>query len=200
MKVWHAIAALLFAGPAFAASENRGCGTYSAEVLALPYAGYSDCILRQAREKPLWRTPLQAGVRQHIRLTFTQGHSVYTRVINFEEYADGRGIIRSKTLRRDRAQGLVVSSRKSRRIAPADVQILDRLGLSSGAWEHPTGSWDGDQLFMHCETLDMERVTSSGYRFSSVNISCNQPEKLMPLVQFIANFVDMKTYAKGRVY
>jgi hypothetical protein len=198
-----AIAMLLLVGPALAACESDGCGMYSSAVLANPYAGWSDCILRQADEKPLWHGLTRAGVRQQIRFTFTEGHSSYTRVIDFDERTDGTGTIRLRSLRHDPEDGLLVSAGKSRRITSAEVAMIDQLGSSSGTWEHQIGTWDHDepdQIFLHCETLDMERVTPDGYSFSSVNISCNQPAKLMPLVRFMTGLVDLKPYANGRMY
>lgn len=191
---------LAFAGTPLAACENGGCGTYSSDVLDSPYAGWSDCILHEAGEKPLWHGLTRTGVREQIRFTFTEGHSSYTQVIDFDGYTDGHGSIRLKTLHDEPTDGLVISGQKSRRVSPGDVAIIDRLALSSGTWEHAIGTWNGDDLYMHCETLDMERATAAGYSFSSANISCNQPEKLMPLVQFMTGLVDLKPYANGRMY
>ena len=198
-----AIADLLLVGPAIAACESVGCGMYSSDVLANPYAGWSDCILRQAGEKPLWHGLTGPGVRQQIRFTFTEGHGSYTRVIDLDERNDGTGTVLLRLIRHDPEEGLIVSPGRRRRITSADVAMIDQLGSSSGTWQHQMGTWDSEepgQIFLHCETLDMERATPDGYSFSSVNISCNQPAKLMPLVQFITGLVDLKPYANGRMY
>lgn len=191
-----ALAALLLAAPASAADGGSRCGMYPSGILT----GYSDCILRQAGEKPLWRSLTPRGARQKIRFTFTEGHLAYTKVIDFEEHADGSGTIRLRTLRRNRGDGPITSSRTIRKVTPAEVATINRLGSMSGTWDHGIGSWDGDDIFLHCETLDMERRTPDGYSFSSVNISCNQPGRLMPFVTFMAELVRLKPYADRQMY
>jgi len=190
-----AIAALLIVCPARAHAGDR-CGTYPEEVAT----GYADCILRDGGEKPLWLGGQRRGVVQEIRLTFTEGHLAYTKVIHLTQRTNGKTSIRLKTLRRARDGRVVVITGKSRRLSAQEVAMIDQLGSSSGTWEHRIGSWDGNEFFMHCETLDMERVTSDGYSFSSVNISCNQPQRLMPFVNFVAGLVGLKPYANGRMF
>jgi len=192
---------ILFLATSFSGlAKADDCGTYPAEVHNLVYGGFSDCTLQQAGEKPLWHGLTQSGALQQIRFTFTEGHSLYTKVINFDEQADGSGTIRLRTIRHDPVKGLIVSSQKSRRVTSDEVAKIDSFGLSSGTWEHAIGTWDENEVFLHCETLDMERVTHEGYRFASVNISCNQPEKLMPFVQFITGLVDLKPFADRQMY
>jgi len=74
-----------------------------------------------------------------------------------------------------------------RRLSPEALAGLTALAEQSGTFDHAVGTWDQgpdgeEELFLHCQTLEMERVDAAGYRFSSVNIGCNQPQKLMPLV------------------
>jgi hypothetical protein len=47
-------------------------------------------------------------------------------------------------------------------------------------------------MYLHCEILEMERADTSGYRYSSVNISCNRPRKLEPLLDFVTGLVGLK--------
>jgi hypothetical protein len=178
-------------------AAEDGCGTYSPEVLAQAYAGSSDCLLQEAGEKPLWHGLPLSGVRQQIRFTFTDGHGRYTRVINFEQLADGSGTIQLRTLRPTSVKVRIVASQRSRRVTPADAAMIDRLSSSSGNWQYDIGSWDDNDIYLHCETLDMERVTAEGYSFSSVNISCNRPNKLMPLLQLITGLAGLKPSANG---
>ncbi|MEO9130497.1 MAG: hypothetical protein ABI240_04750 [Sphingomonas sp.] len=187
---------MLIAGPAVATRDSNSCGMYPDGV----NTGYSGCILREAGEKPLWHRPSRRGVRQQIRLTFTEGHLAYTKLIDFEERADGSGIIRLRTLRRKSDSGSIESSRTIHHVTSAEVATINRLGSASDTWDQPIGSWDGDELFLHCETLDMERRVLDGYSFSSVNISCNQPEKLMPFVTFITGLVGLKPYADRQMF
>jgi hypothetical protein len=200
MKLPLAGLVLLLASAAAGAAESRACGTYSADVLASTYAGYSDCRLHDAGEKPLWRGLTKPRLKQQVRLVFTNGHFAYTRVINIEQRADGSGVIRLRTLRHDADVGVVVASRRTRRVTAEDFATLNQLADASGVWAHAVGSWDGDEIFMHCQTLDMERVTAEGYRFSSVNIGCNKPEKLMPLIQFVTGLIGLEPSADGRLY
>ncbi len=193
MKFWLALAMALFAGPAFATSDNFArCGDRLDGAPAWTDS-VSNCILRRAGEKTLWRASLPSHVRQHIRFTYSDGHYNSARVINFMERADGRGIIRLKTIRRDKTDRLTISLGKRRRVAPADVAMIDQLGSSSGNWEPAIGTWDADIededgqsiVFIDCPVLTMERVTLSGYSRSEVSIPCNQPTKLMPFVRFV---------------
>lgn len=185
-----AIALALAVGPAYATARDN-CNTYPPEVAT----GYSNCVLRDAGEKPLWLAPVQRSVLQEIRFTFTEGHLAYTKIIHVTQRANGKASIHLRTLRRERDGNMVVTADKRRRLSAEEVAMIDQFGSSSGTWEHRIGSWDGGELFMHCETLDMERATSEGYSFASVNISCNQPQRLMPFVTYVTALVGLKPYA-----
>lgn len=187
--------ALLFAGPA-AADGPSSCGTYP-EAIA---TGYSGCVLRKAGEKPLWRGGLKRGVVQEIRFTFTEGHLAYTKIIHVIQRVNGRASISLQTIRRERDGGITTTRKKSRRLSSEEMATIDRLGSSSGTWEERIGSWDGDELFLHCETLDMERATAAGYSFASVSISCIQPKRLMPLVNFVTTLVSLKPFADRQMF
>jgi hypothetical protein len=169
------------------ANAEEGCDVYPPEVTL----GYSDCVLRDAVEKPLWRSALERGVLQEIRFTYTEGHLAYTNIIHVTQHVDGRAILRFRSFRRQRDGRRTLIADRIRRLSANEVGMVDRLGTASGTWEHRIGSWDGDELYMHCETLDMERATSAGYRYSSVNIGCNKPEKLMPFVNFVTQLAGL---------
>ncbi|MEP6868857.1 MAG: hypothetical protein ABJA20_10105 [Novosphingobium sp.] len=189
-----AFAILLIAAPVGAKTGNR-CGTYPEGVDA-----FSDCILREAGEKALWRGSLPRGVIQVIRFTFTEGHLAYTKVIDLTERANGKATIRLQTFRRERDGHRSLMEQRNHRLSTEELTTIDLLGSSSGTWEHRIGSWDGDEIFMHCETLDMERATRTTYSFASVSISCNQPKKLMPLVHFITGLVSLRPYADRQMF
>jgi len=188
------LAILLIADPVGVKAEDR-CGTYPEEV-----TGFSDCVLRDTGEKPLWRGSLPRDVVQVIRFTFTEGHLAYSKIIDITERTDGKSAIRLRTFRRERDGHRSLTEQRSHALSAQDLRTIDQLGSSSGTWDHRIGSWDGDEIFMHCEMLDMERATRTTYSFASVNISCNQPKKLMPLVEFITGLVDLKPYADRQMF
>lgn len=186
--MWNglAVVASLAVGSA-SVTTGEGCNTYPPEVLA----GYSDCILRDVGERPLWGGALPRGVRQEMRFTFTHGHLAETRIIHVTRHANGRASIRALTLRRNGDGMMARVATRRRKLSAQQVAMIDTLGAASGTWEHRIGSWDGGELFMHCETLDMECATPMGYSYSSVSIGCNKPEKLMPFVNFVTQLAGL---------
>ncbi|MFN3864077.1 MAG: hypothetical protein ACK4RT_07330 [Erythrobacter sp.] len=73
---------------------------------------------------------------------------------------------------------------------------LSALAQQSGTFDHAVGTWDrsaeGEEgIYLHCQTLDMERVDAGGYRLSSANIGCNRPARLMPLVDEVIRLADI---------
>lgn len=194
---WIVVVALLTAEPVFAAPKSGERSSYPEGVPT----DHSHCDLRRVGEKPLWPALVRPNVFQQIRFCFSEGHSAYTKLIDFVEHSGGAAAIRLRTARYDAKTGLTVSSQKSRRLTLTEVSTLNQLSLLSGAWKYRTGSWDGpDDFFIHCETLDMERATPSTYSFSSVAISCNQPEKLMPFVTYLTGLVELKPYADRQMF
>jgi hypothetical protein len=167
------------------------CGIYPQAVYEQTYAAYSDCTLRKVGEKPLWHGLKNAKYRQQIRFTFTDGHGRYTRVINFVELANGKGRIELKTIIPESGD-VIVSDARRFSVSAEDVARINELAEASGTWAFESGTWDDEEIFLHCQTLDMERVSQAGYRFSSVNISCNQPQILMPLVEHLSKLVRLK--------
>jgi hypothetical protein len=177
----------------------RNCGTYPPEVYQQVYTAFADCWLRQMGEKPLWKSRLTAHYPQQIRFTFVDGHLSYAQVIDFVEFADGSGRVKLKTVRPRGADGkLTVEVRRNARVSPEDVGRLNALAASSEVWKFEIGSWDGDEIYVHCQTLDMERIDSAGYRFSSVNISCNRPRNPEPLLDHLTGLAGLKL--RGAVY
>jgi hypothetical protein len=171
--------------------KDGHCGMYPPEVYRNLYAAMGDCRLRRVGERPLWKG-LQRGYRQQIRFTFNDGHSLYTKVIDFAERADGRGVIEIKTIAPDGHRLLAVEDQRRAGVSAADVRRLNALAAAAGVWQFSSGSWDGEALYMHCETLDMERIDRDGYRFSNVNITCNRPNRLMPFVDLVAGLAGLK--------
>ncbi|HMT44283.1 MAG TPA: hypothetical protein PKA59_06990, partial [Chakrabartia sp.] len=70
---------------------------------------------------------------------------------------------------------------------------VNRLAVESGTFDFAAGSWDDMQeVYVHCQLLEMERADASGYRYSSINIGCNQPKKLMPFVEHVMALAKIK--------
>jgi hypothetical protein len=196
---WAGIVLAVSSLPAIASSSRAGsgsCGMYPSEVQDSLYSAYSGCLLHKLGEKPLWHGVANKHHRQEIRFTFTEGHATYTRVIDFVEYLDGTGSIAVTSVFRRPDPWKVIRQRRID-LSATEVARLNELGDQSGTWGFPNGSWDGDGWYLHCETLDMERVNASGYRYSSVNISCNQPTKLMPLVEYLTGLAKVKLSDSG---
>jgi hypothetical protein len=196
----RAIFALVFAvtmplaapGVTKAVKDQAGrCGMYPADVYELTYSAWADCRLRDVGEKPLWSGVTSPRYRQQARFTFNDGHMRYTKVINFVELANGTGLIELKTIVPYGGQ-LDVRDRRRLKVSAQNVLRFNELARASDAWKFETGSWDGAEMYLHCEILEMERADTSGYRYSSVNISCNRPRKLEPLLDFVTGLVGLK--------
>jgi hypothetical protein len=175
--------------------DSQTCGMYSREVFATASA-WSGCDLQRAGQKPLWpieKLPTDAEV---VRF-FSSGRDRSFRYITFIKLSDGSSRIESG--------GLDWSSKsaaewwpKRRRIINAQERAqLDSLLSASGTFDFPIGSWDGKEIYIHCQSLAMERVHSQVYSFSSVSIGCNRPEKLVKVVDLAAKLVNRPSLLAG---
>lgn len=187
---------LLPPGAALAKDADTRCGMYPAGVDDTIYGGFSACRLRDAGEKPLWKG-LDPRYRQQIRLAYTNGQAPGFRVIDFVELPDGTGRIGLIAAKWKPGDDPELSIERSYRVSAADVATINRLGEQSGTWNFAIGSWDGDELYVDCDTLDLERVDAAGYRYASINIGCNRPEKLMPLLEFMVALVRLERADAG---
>lgn len=183
---------LVLATPAAAAN----CGMYPPEVYSKVHSPWSDCVLKRFGEKPLWKGLTSPKYRQQIRFTITHGHSAYVHVIDFAELLDGSGRIDVRTFYKQR-RGHSEQPRRFYRVPAPEVATLNRLAGEAGVWELPISSWDGDEWYMHCKMLDMERVDASGFSLSSLSIGCNRPRKLMPFVSHMARLARIKPDEQG---
>jgi len=192
MDLRRAAAAVLLAacGAAPAAAAEADCQMLPPAVSgAGVYSGYSESRMCAAGLKPLWQG-VPDGAAQVMRFTFSSGHAFFWRSVAITALPDGSGrleVVGGGFKRRD-VRSLWVDLRPvRRRLSPEALAGLTALAEQSGTFDHAVGTWDQgpdgeEELFLHCQTLEMERVDAAGYRFSSVNIGCNQPQKLMPLV------------------
>lgn len=184
------------AAPAERNPDDQYCGMYPSGGADDGYSGFSACTLRDIGEKPLW-TGLNPKYRQQIRLTYTNGQKPGFRVIDFEERPDGTGSIRMQESWWKPGEEPVVSIDTSYRVSAADVATVNALSAQADAWKFAIGSWDGDGMYLHCDTLDMERVDATGYRYSSISISCNQPKRLMPFLAHMTRLARLKPGSEG---
>jgi hypothetical protein len=178
------------------AGASDGCGTYPKDVFEKTIsAGWSDCELKIAGEHPLWKKIPDAGTRI-TRFVFTEGHTSFFRFVTITEKPDGTGEL--KVGGGDRSERSRVFRRS--RLSTDQISKLNLLAMQSGAWKFEIGSWDGDEIYMHCQLLEMERADAKGYRYSSVNIGCNHPTKLMPFVNEVVRVAGLKTLKGGQLF
>lgn len=205
-----AFIALLLALPASSQAkkeEDSYCGMLPKSVVESgAYSGWSACRLRDMGEKPLWQG-LPKKTNQVIRFTFTQGHGMFMRVVTITQAEDGTALLRvSGTQKRSDYREPEEPMRARRvRLSIEDMARIERLATESGVWDFEVGTWDhtveGDtSIYLHCQLLEMERISANGYRFSSVNIGCNQPKKLMPLVNEVIRLGGMKNTGNGMLF
>jgi len=192
MDLRRAAAALVLAAACWAAPAvaDNDCRMMPPAVRdSLVYLGHSESRMCAAGLKPLWRG-VPDGAAQVMRLTFSSGHGFFWRSVTITALPDGSGrmvVVGGGFKGRNVRSGWVDLRPVRRRLSPETLAALTALAEQSGTFDHATGTWDRradgeEEIFVHCQTLGMERADAAGYRFSSVNIGCNRPEKLMPLV------------------
>ncbi len=145
---------------------------------------------------------LPKDAAQVTRLTFNDGHDFFWRTVTITRRVDGSGVLTVRGT--SRATSIRPSMpdvvRRTIKLTPDDLTRIDQLADEAGVFEFERGSWDGEEIYMHCQTLDMERVNASGYRVSVVNIGCNQPTKLMPFVREVVRLAKMKNGENGMLF
>ena len=195
MDLRRAAVLVLLAGSwaAPAAAAPRECQIVAPDVReSAVYSGYSEGRMCEAGLKPLWQG-VPEGAAQVLRFTFTSGHALFFRSVTITALPDGSGrleVVGGGHGRRGVRSRWVDLRPVRRRLAADEVAAIIALADQSGAFEHAVGTWDrradGEvEIFLHCQTLELERADTAGYRFSSVNIGCNRPDKLMPLVDAV---------------
>ena len=178
---------LLALASAGQANAKQGCGIYPADVHETLDGGWSACDLKRIGEPPLWRK-LAGNRKQIVRFVFTDGHGAFFRFVTITENLDGTGEVRVGGSDREKP---ALQTRGST-LSLQQMSKLNALAAQSGVWEFDVGSWDGDELYMHCQLLEMERANRAGYNYSSVNIGCNHPAKLMPLVDEVVRLAELE--------
>lgn len=200
--------ALVLAGNEAEVVEASHCGSFPLAVReSRSYGGMSDCYLRDIGQEPIWRA-LPEDTVETMRFSFLHGHGLFFRTVRIDRFADGTGLLLYDGEDLSMPRSVSGERRPAGRIAQRRVRLTDaqmariqELAEASGTFEHEIGSWDDDeQIYLHCQTLDMERINAEGYRFSSINIGCNHPRKLKPLVDEIATLAGMEIINGGRLY
>jgi len=152
------------------------------------YSGYSESRMCEAGLEPLWQG-VPDGAVQVMRFTFSSGHALFWRSVTITQAPDGSGrleVVGGGFKRRDVRSTWVDIRPVRRRLSPEALAKLAALAEQTGTFDHAVGSWhagdSADVIYVHCQTLELERADAAGYRFSSVNVGCLRPAKLMPLV------------------
>ncbi|QZD94103.1 hypothetical protein [Qipengyuania gelatinilytica] len=174
---------------------EKGCETYPPEATV-----YGSCDLAEAGEEPLWRG-LPEGIEEVSRYAFIDGRGFFWVSVTVTQNTNGTANLRVVgTKRRTTIQTRPRKRREvSRELTPQEVATLRKLAEDTGTFDFEIGSWDeADAIYLHCQTLQMERANSNGYRFSSASISCNRPAKLVPLVEEIARLAGLEL--DGAIY
>lgn len=195
MKRLFWLALLVCAAPAFADSE-----TPSREAFYPPDApeqvGYSLSDLIRAGEKPLWHGPESGNIVRQTRFVFGDGHPNLTRILHIREHKDGSAMLSIVHVRSGYRKPTRVKRSKPIALDAAQVSAFNSRAEETGTFDFKFGDWDNkDDLFVHCQMLEMERIDASGYRFSSVNIGCVRPAKLMPLIDHLFALAHLKPRA-----
>lgn len=115
-----------------------------------------------------------------------------TRILHFRERGDGSGTLHVFSIDHRWRKPIRIERDSTIKLDAAQLAVINRLAEQSTAFDFEAGSWDGESIYMHCQLLEMERADVSGYRYSSVNIGCNQPAKLMPLVEHVMALAKIK--------
>lgn len=190
------LAAACWAAPAAAAEDN--CQMFPPSVReAAVNSGYSASRMCEAGLKPLWQG-VPDGAAQVMRFTFSSGHALFWRSVTITQLPDGSGwleVVGGGFERRDVRSPWVDLKPVRRRLKADELAGLVALAEQSSTFDHAVGSWHAgdppDTIYLHCQTLDMERADPAGYRFSSINIGCKRPAALMPLIDEVIRLADV---------
>jgi hypothetical protein len=177
-----------------------GCGTYPPAVREKAlFSGWSDCDLRDLGHLPLWRD-LSAEAGQVMRFVFTEGHGAFFRAITITARPNGDADLRVSGADRVRQGGRTPLRHRNVHLSAETMARISALAAQAGVWDFEVGSWDGEEIYLHCQLLEMEQASATSYRYSSVNIGCNHPAKLMPLVDEVARLAGLSRVGGGKLY
>ncbi len=135
-----------------------------------------------------------------MRFVFTEGHGAFFRVITITARPNGDADLRVSGADRARQGGRTPSRHRNVHLSVETMARISALAAQAGVWDFEVGSWDGEEIYLHCQLLEMERASATSYRYSSVNIGCNHPAKLMPLVDEVARVAGLSRVGGGKLY
>ena len=148
-------------------------------------------------EKPLWIDSRDFSNREVIRFTFIPGAALIkgrdTTIIRIEITGRKARLI-ARTEVRD-GQGRTIREVAHKEISSTELATLRRLSEQAETWKYSVGDWEEQkegEISIHCTELLMERRQRSSYAVSHILISCNQPARLMPLVDYVAKLAGQK--------
>jgi hypothetical protein len=173
---------LACAQPAQAAPH---CGSFPLAVREASSTGAAaDCPLREVGAPPLW-SGVPEGADAVTRFSFMDGRGRFFRAVTITETPGGAELV---------LEGFGADFTPRRASLPAEaLEDLHRLAAIAKIWSMEISTWDSPEVvFVHCQTLDIERVDATGYRYSAVMISCNRPGLLMPLVHEVARLAKLR--------
>lgn len=198
MRAALAFIALALAMPAApAVAQEADCDILPEQVERhAAYAGYSASDLCAAGQGPLWNG-LPPEVLRVTRFVFSDGHAAFYRYVTITERVDGSAGLETGGAETPYRREHERLDRRRFGLSPEKRAELAQLMQEAGAFEFEVGTWDGEEIYLHCQLLEMERADAEGYRFSSVNIGCNQPQRLMPLVNEVIRLADLDRVTEG---
>ena len=155
-------------------------------------ASYRDWFgptLNELNERPLWIDERATPGAETLRFTFIPGLARISgrkaTVIRVDlEGSSARLIARSKFY--GRREG-AIRELENRSLSATEIATLRDLSDKADAWKFPVGTWeDAEPIAIHCTELIMERRQPSSYGVSHILISCKSPNRLMPLINYVA--------------
>lgn len=155
------------------------------------YSEWYGPVLAQMGEKPLAELA-ERDAATHIRFTFFPGvqrrKGPVATTIRMRIPETGKAHFVVKRLEQDREIRSTSTLRRSS-LSKTQAQKIEELGNEAGVWAFRSGVWQSnpDAIYVHCTELIMERAKGQDYSVSHVLISCEQPQKLMPLVDFVVD-------------
>jgi hypothetical protein len=192
------------------AAINQECRIISPEVeRSAVDAGYSSSRMCAAGLSPLWR-----GLRYQLsglpdvfpvtRFTFSDRHGLFWRSVEVTELPNGTGmmeIVGGGFTERSIGREWQDMSPTERPLSHRQMDRINGLIAASGTFDHAIATWDmndeGVAIFLDCQLLEMEQLAIRGYRFSSVNIGCHRPRRLMPLVDAVVELANIGMVRSG---
>lgn len=189
--------ALIFAptNPVRAEDDQPACGMLPPEIVRDNLnAGFGSCGLEQVREQPLWKGLRSEKLVHQSRFTIAQGHLRWIWTFRIDERQNGTG--RVEVTRIGRSHGSPYRMEKERHwhraINKKDMALFNRLTKEAGLWKFENSTWDdGDELCLHCDSLEMESVKPDGFRFSHATLGNNYSAKLRATLEHVLDISNL---------